>query len=189
MSAGKNSNGRVMLVKEYRKEILRPKCNPSFRSVHCIAHLDREISHVLPYLNTVLGGFQYVKNPPSVTFKMHGKLITVHSQRIAINALKDEAEADKILEWLKQVINETWEKREEIKPSFQGVLKPQIFQVVKLLPKTNCGECGQSTCTLFATLVTKGAKGPEDCPTLNDKVNTNNKKRLQEYLDQFYIDP
>jgi ArsR family metal-binding transcriptional regulator len=101
---------RALLLKGYHKEIFRPECNQRFQSLHCIAHLDSDISHVLPYLNSELGGFQYIKDPPSVTFKVHGKLITVHSQQIAINALKDEAEADRILDWLKREINETWEQ-------------------------------------------------------------------------------
>ena len=48
-----------MLLKSYRKEIFRPECNPGFKSVHCIAHLDQNISAVLPYLNAVLGGFKF----------------------------------------------------------------------------------------------------------------------------------
>lgn len=38
----------------------------------------------------------YIQDPPSVTFKVHGKLITDHSQKIAINALEDAEEAEKI---------------------------------------------------------------------------------------------
>ncbi|MFW6099209.1 MAG: hypothetical protein ACOC79_01795 [Thermodesulfobacteriota bacterium] len=40
-----------MLLKGYQKEIFRPKCNPGFQSVHCIAHLDQDIAEALPYLN------------------------------------------------------------------------------------------------------------------------------------------
>ncbi len=36
-----------------------------------------------------------------------------------MNALEDEAQAEKILQWLKKEINEAWEKREEIEPSFE----------------------------------------------------------------------
>ncbi len=86
-----------MLLINYSKEIFRPECNPGFESLHCIAHLDQDISEVLPYLNAVLGGFDYLKDPPAVIFRSQGKLITVHGNKIAINALRDEAEADKIL--------------------------------------------------------------------------------------------
>ena len=173
-----------MLLKEYRKEIFRPECNPNFQSVHCIAHLESDISGVLPYLNTVLGGATYTQNPPSVTFKVHGKLITLHSQQIAINALQDEEEADKILRWLGQEINEAWEARDQIKPSFQGISKPQVLEVLKLLPRNNCRQCGQATCMVFSLLVADGVKRAEDCPGLNVPYKT----KLQKYLEQFSLE-
>ncbi len=174
-----------MLLKEYRKHIFRPECNPNFQSIHCIAHLEGDISEVLPYLNTALGGNTYTQDPPSVTFKVHGKLITVHAQEIAINALKDEEEADKILRWLMQEINDAWEKRDQIKPSFQGVAKPQVLEILRLLPRNNCRQCGQSTCMVFSLLVVVGAKGPEDCPGLSDSARA----KLQVYLKPFRLEP
>jgi len=121
-----------------------------------------------------------------VTFKAHGKLITVHSKKIAINALRDEQEADRIIKWLKREINEAWESRAEIEPSFHGAShsRPQILEILRLLPKTNCGECGRKTCTVFASLVTEGAKGSEDCPS----ISKDSKTRLDEYLSGFKMD-
>jgi ArsR family metal-binding transcriptional regulator len=170
-----------MFLKQYQKEIFRPECNPGFQSLHCIAHLDRDIREVLPYLNSALGGHTYTKDPPSVTFKVHGKLITVHPDQIAVNALKDEDEADKILEWLRQEINEAWESRDRIQPSFEGLSKPQILEVLKLLPRTNCRRCGQPTCMVFAILAADGAKGSEDCPALPDSHRTSLKKYLARF--------
>jgi ArsR family metal-binding transcriptional regulator len=71
------------------------------------------IGVALPYLNAVLVGFNYISDPPSVTFKAEGKLIPVYGKKIAINALEDEAKAGKIVEWLKREINEAWEKRRD----------------------------------------------------------------------------
>jgi ArsR family metal-binding transcriptional regulator len=170
-----------LFLSRYRKEIFRPECNPGFQSLHCIAHLDQDIREVLPYLNSALGGHTYTKDPPSVTFKVHGKLITVHPDQIAVNALKDEDEADKILEWLRQEINEAWESRDRIQPSFEGLSKPQILEVLRLLPRSNCRRCGQPTCMVFAILAADGAKGPEDCPALLDPHRTGLKKYLARF--------
>ena len=85
-----------MLLTGYKKEIFKPECNPHFESLHCFAHLENDIGEVIPYLNTVLGGTAYQKNPPSVMFQVSGRLIAIHPRKIAINALKDEHEADKI---------------------------------------------------------------------------------------------
>jgi ArsR family metal-binding transcriptional regulator len=172
-----------MLLKAYTKEIFRPKCNPSFQSVHCVTRLNQDISEVLPYLNAVLGVFEYFREPPAVMFRVHGKIITVHPREIAVNALRDEEETDRILKWLKREINETWEKRGEIEPKYEGAPKPKVFEILKLLPKTNCRKCGQPTCMVFATLVAQGVKGSEDCPDLSsDKA-----LELSRYMSHFSI--
>lgn len=174
-----------MLLESYRKEIFRPKCNPSFQSVHCIAYLDQDIGAVIPYLNAELGGFEFFRDPPAVTFKLQGKIIAVHATQIAVNALEDETEAEKILQWLKREINDVWQRREEIEPSYEGVPKPIVFEILKLLPRrTGCRKCGQPTCMVFATLVAQGAKGPEDCPELTSE----SANELQRYMSDFALD-
>ncbi len=173
-----------MLLSTYKKEIFRPECNPGFESLHCIAHLDQDITEVLPYLNAVLGGFEYLKDPPAVTFRIHGKIIGVHPEKIAVNALRDEEEADKILDWLKREINDAWDKRHDIQPRYEGAPKPKILEILKLLPKTNCRECGQPTCMVFAARIAEGAKGPEDCPPLEEE----DRVKLHEYMKNFEFD-
>jgi ArsR family metal-binding transcriptional regulator len=173
-----------MLLHEYTKEMFLPKCNPNFQSVHCVAHLEQDISEVLPYLNTALGGSNYTLSPPSLTLRVHGKLIALHAREIFVNALEDEAQAEKILQWLKKEINEAWEKREEIEPSFESPAVPQMMEILKLLPRTNCGECGEPTCTVFALRSAEGVKGPEHCP----KLDPENKAKLESYLGKFSFD-
>lgn len=173
-----------MLLDSYNLEIFNSKCMPGSMGVHCFAHLDQDVSDAIPYLNAVLGGFSFIKEPVSVTFKSQGKLISVHPQKIAINALKDEAEARKIVEWLKREINDAWEKRNSITPSYEAMPQPKMMEILKLLPKTNCKECGEPTCMVFATRVVEGAKGYEDCPQLD----FDNKETLKSYLAKFNLD-
>jgi ArsR family metal-binding transcriptional regulator len=173
-----------LLLRSYTKEIFRPECNPGFQSLHCIARLDQDVSVALPYLNASLGGFEYFRDPPAVTFKVHGKLITVHHREIAVNALKDKEEADKILEWLKREINEAWEKRGEIEPKYEGAPKPKLLEILRLLPLTNCRECGQPTCMVFAARMAEGVKGSEDCPPLKK----HRRIKLDGYMARFQLD-
>jgi ArsR family metal-binding transcriptional regulator len=173
-----------MLLQGYRKEMFRPKCNPNFQSVHCVARLDQDIAEVLPYLNTALGGGDYVKSPPALTLRVHGKLITLHAREIFVNALNDEEEAEKILGWLKKEINEAWEKRAEIVPSFETPAVPQMMEILRLLPKTNCRKCGEPTCTVFAVKAAEGVKSAEDC----SENKAGNEELLRRYLAQFTFD-
>lgn len=173
-----------MLLKSYRIEIFNNECMPGAMTVQCFAHLDQDISGALPFLNTELGGFEYIKDPPSVTFKLHGKLLTVYGKKIAVNALKNETEARKIVEWLKREINSAWENRDTIIPRFEGMPRPQIIRILKYLPKTNCRDCGEPTCMVFATRVAEGAKDSNDCPALSQTA----KADLDAYMKPYAMD-
>jgi ArsR family metal-binding transcriptional regulator len=173
-----------MLLESYRLEIFNSKCQPGAMGVHCHAHLDQDVSCALPYLNAVLGGFEYLKDPPSVTFKAQGKLITVHGGKIAVNALRDEDEARKIVEWLKREINDAWEGRDGITPSTEGLPRPKVIEILKLLPnKTACRLCGEPTCMVFATRVAEGAKVPSACPVLDGEKG----EKLENYMKPFRL--
>ncbi|MEZ4525440.1 MAG: (Fe-S)-binding protein [Desulfobacterales bacterium] len=173
-----------MLLKSWTKEIFRARCNPSFEAVHCYAHLDQDVGGVIPYLNAELGGSQFTKDPLSVTFQNRGRLITIHPRKIAVNALRDEEETDKILNWLKNQINEIWERRAEIEPSFEPAPRPQLIEILKLLPKSNCRKCGLPTCMVFAAQMAEGVKGVEDCPPLEGE----NLEKLKTYMAKFNLD-
>lgn len=172
-----------MLLKNYTLEIFKSKCQSDAMGVHCFAHLKQDVSDAIPYLNSVLGGFEYLSDPPAVTFKSHGKLITVHGKKIAVNALKSADEAEKIVEWLKNETNTAWEQKAEIEPCYTGMPRPGIIEILKFLPKTNCRECNEPTCMVFATKVAEGAKGPNDCPQIG-----NMKRDLTDYMGQFNLE-
>jgi ArsR family metal-binding transcriptional regulator len=172
-----------MLLESYRLEIFNSACNPGAMAVHCYAHLDQDVGEALPYLNSALGGFEYLEDPPSVTFKAQGKLIAIHSRKIAVNALKDEAEARKIVDWLKREINDAWQNRERIVPSFEGAPRPQVLEILKRLPRTNCRDCGEPTCMVFAARLAEGAKGIAACPPLDDAQ----RQELERYLGPFRL--
>ena len=173
-----------MLLSGYAKNIFRPECNASFKSVHCLARLNEDVGEALPYLNAVLGGTQYLPDPPEVMFHHHGRIIKVGSREIAINALKDEQEADRILKWLRSEINKCWEDRADIKPCYTGKTKPGLLEILLLLPKTNCKKCGQPTCMVFAAQVMEGGRGADHCSELSSENHTN----LSDYLRGFEFD-
>ncbi len=108
----------------------------------------------------------------------------MYGDRIAVNALKDEEEADKILNWLKAEINEAWDIRDQIQPSYESAPQPKMIDILKLLPrKRGCRACGHPTCLVFASLIAEGAKEPEDCQAMDEQ----GRDKLREYLFSFRI--
>jgi ArsR family metal-binding transcriptional regulator len=47
-------------------------------------------------------------------------------------------------------VNRTWERRAEITPDHQMHQRPAPMAIYKLLPLTNCKQCGEATCMAFA---------------------------------------
>lgn len=160
-------------------------CRNEGQSLRCFARLDQNVSEALPYLNAILGGYTYIKEPPLLTFHYSkGKLITVDADSIAINCVKNPIEAREILAWLQQEINTVWEKRQEITPKYTAAPWPKPANILRLLPKTDCGQCGQPTCIAFATLAASGDKGAEHCPALSSEAQ----KELATHLSRFHFD-
>jgi len=171
-----------MLIRQCRKEFCRPP-NPEAQHLRCVARFDADISEVLPYLNTVLGGHQFFRDVPSLTLKFPGKLVTLYADRIAMNIVRDQAEAENLLSWLLEQINETWERRSGITPTFETAPRPRIIDILRLLPKTNCGQCGQPTCMAFAVKIVEGNSLPGGCSELDE----NDAIQLWDYLARFHI--
>jgi ArsR family metal-binding transcriptional regulator len=165
----------------YTKEFVRPP-HPEAKHLRCFARLDDDISEVLPYLHTALKGHQYFPDTPSLTLKYQDRLITLYPQEIHINIVKDAEEAEVILTWLHEAINHTWREKETIRPSWEATRTPPMLPILKLLPRTNCRQCGETTCLVFAQQVAAGEKYPADCPA-NDPVSQG---KLEEYLQQFF---
>ncbi len=46
---------------------------------------------------------------------------------------------------------------------------PQPLEILKILPQTNCGECGYPTCLAFAFALATGATSAEKCPALKGR--------------------
>jgi ArsR family metal-binding transcriptional regulator len=61
---------------------------------------------------------------------------------------------------------------------------PNIPEILKWLPQTNCRQCYEPTCLIFATRLAEGVKSPGDCPELSLKHRQN----LEAYLRGFQFE-
>jgi len=85
-----------------------------------------------------------------LTLKQGDKLITLHAHHITLAKIEDEKEAEEILKWLQDLVNETYQNRDKIEPNYLMSRELKPTDIYKLLPGTNCKECGQASCFAFA---------------------------------------
>src|SRR4030043_1962445 len=138
-----------MLLHSYKITRTLP-CLADPEKIRVIAELSDEIHEVLPYLNAFLKGCIYNHPALTLTIKKDGKLFTLHFRHITLAKIEDEKEAEEILKWLQDLINETYEKRDKIEPHYSKGAELKALDIFKLLPGTSCKKCGELTCLAFA---------------------------------------
>jgi ArsR family metal-binding transcriptional regulator len=138
-----------MLLHSYKITRTLP-CIADPMKIRVIAEVSEEIQEVFPYLNAVLKGCIYNHAANTLTIRKDQKLITLHAFHITLAKVEDEKEAEELLKWLKDLINETYESRAGIEPNYSMAAELKALDLFKLLPGTNCKKCGEPSCLAFA---------------------------------------
>ena len=168
-----------MLIENYDLEVYTPPCDPGAVRFAARAHLFADISEILPYLNSTLRGAVYHSAANALTWKKAGHNIAFHDFEIAISNVEDHEGAEREIKGLIDLVNRTWERRAEIKPDKTTHQRPTPMAIFKLLPQTNCKECGDQTCYNFALKLATAQKKLADCPTIEQAQYTDKRSELE----------
>jgi ArsR family metal-binding transcriptional regulator len=171
-----------MLIETYDLEVFTPPCDPGAERYAARARLSASISEVLPYLNATLRGAVFHPGANVLTWKKGGHNIAFHVHEIATSNVEDRAAAEKEIEGLVALVNRTWERRAEIIPNYETRQRPAPMAIFKLLPGTNCKQCGEPTCFNFALKLAASQKLLSDCPSLSDTQYANQRAALKEMI-------
>ena len=157
-----------MLIEHYDVEVSTPPCDPGAERFSAKALLLTDISETLPYLNAALRGAVYTPTAAALTWKKGGHNIAFHAYEIATSNVEDRDAAINELKGLVDLVNRTWERRAEITPDHEPRQRPTGLAVYKLLPGTNCRQCGQPTCWNFALKLVAAQVELAACPRLRE---------------------
>lgn len=171
-----------MLIEKYDIEVFTPPCEPGTERYAAKARLTVDISEVLPYLNATLRGAVYHPSANALTWKKGGHNIAFHAYEIATSNAEDREGAEKELKGLIDLVNRTWERRTEITPDTVTRQRPTPMGIYKLLPNTNCKQCGEPTCYSFALKLAVSQKNIANCPPLAEPQYAEKRAALEEIV-------
>jgi ArsR family metal-binding transcriptional regulator len=160
------SKGSNMLIETYDLEIEVSKHSAEEFEYEAIARLPVDIAPVLPYLNATLKSGFYLPDGPAFSWRKDDHKIGIWPDRIGIDHLETREQASEKMVELVKLINDVWEKRAEIEPDNTMHENLQPLELFRLLPKTNCKECGESSCFNFALKLAAGQTELEKCKPL-----------------------
>lgn len=141
-------------------------CVAESDKIRYIAEFDADISEVMPYLNATIENAVYNHEGKNITLAKDGMMVGIHGRRIAAGKVGDIAAAAELNAWLADTVNDVWRRRSEIKPNYERRRKPSAVDLYKLLPRTNCGRCGEKTCIAFAVKLSEEQKNVVACAEL-----------------------
>lgn len=168
-----------LLLREVRITTFLP-CLADPEKLRVVAELSDDIRDVLPYLNAILSRGAYNPLTHTLTFQKDGRLLTLYPHVVTMAKILDEEDARTTAQWLRDLINDTWRRREEITPCYERRATLQPLEVYQLLPRTNCRRCGEQTCLAFAVRLVQGERRLEECPTLMQDAYRPQLARLRE---------
>ena len=174
-------HGDDVLWRDYRITHVQD-CMADAKKTRVIADLSDDISPVFPYLNRVVANLLYNPGARSVTLRREWRILTFYP-RVAMMAKVDGPEdARAQLDWFRDLCNDIWRRRGEIEPCYERRKLLGPLDTYLLLPRLNCGDCGEPTCMAFAFALLLENRSPAECPPLREPAHAEHGRRLATLL-------
>lgn len=180
----KAGKGNVMeekkLIEEYDIELREPECVPGAPVYSAKVNIPNDVCEVMPYLNAILDRAFYSGDNQFIVWKDGERKYALRPHELAVSTIFNREQAHELVDKTVAEINRVWERRGEITPDNTKRTPPKVLDILKLLPRTNCKDCGLQSCMAFAAELVEGNLRLEDCPYLLEEENAEALQGLQD---------
>ncbi|MFC2072010.1 (Fe-S)-binding protein [Chloroflexota bacterium] len=155
------------LIEEYEIKMVEPECAPGSARYGARVTPDRDISHVFPYLNAVINNAWYDHENKVLILREPEQAYAFRPKEIRIGRVNDPSQAQQLASEIVEKVNKVWQERDTITPRYAERRLPGVMDIFKLLPRSNCKECGYATCLAFAAALNTGTCQVDQCSPLS----------------------
>lgn len=128
--------------------------------------LQESIEPLFPYINAVIQHAKLSREPPFIKFMYKEHLCLLSPRLGAFTPVAGYAEACEFLGGLLEFLQELGDKSCTITPNHRIFSPVSPVEILKLLPKSNCQDCGFATCLAFAAALSRQYTSPARCAYL-----------------------
>ena len=112
--------------------------------------VERDLAPLFPYINAVAEDAQYFEKPEYIKFILQGHLCALYPRRGLFAPVANMNEATDFIGKLLTFVAHIEQCRNGLKPNHKRYRPVSPLDIFRLLPGTNCKECGHATCLAFA---------------------------------------
>ncbi len=128
--------------------------------------IDCNMAVLFPYINAAVAGAHYCRQPEYIKFVLDEQLCILYSHEGAFSPVADHNDAVDFLRKISEVISNIHSRIDEITPDFRPYNSVSPLDIYRLLPGSNCRECGYRTCLAFAAALSRQLTSQIKCPHL-----------------------
>ena len=166
------------LIEDYEVQLVEPGCTPGADRWGVQVCLPDDISAVFPYLNAVLDKARYDHENRILIWGDMSQKYALRPNEIRVARVQDPLHARQVVSEVVDNINRVWQERESITPNLTERKLPAVLDVFKLLPGTNCKQCGYPTCMAYAAALRQEEAEVEQCLPLSHPENVGSTEKL-----------
>lgn len=126
--------------------------------------LDNDVSHLFPLINAEIKDSRYSGNPEHITFIYDKFQCTLYPKEVIAITFSDRDEAARFADQFILFLNNLHKKKNTVKPNYRKYKSVSALDIFRLLPGTNCCECGFKSCLAFAAMLSVNETNIEKCP-------------------------
>ena len=153
------------LIRCFEMKLSTPDCSPGSVHYRVVLDLEEDISELFPYLNAELEGVRDDHDTKILLWDKDDKKVAFRPFEIVMAPVENREEAERLAKNIVDTVNDIWTRRGEIRPKVEGPKPlPKVLDIYKLLPRTNCRECGYLSCMAFATALRTDSSKISLCP-------------------------
>lgn len=128
--------------------------------------LNQNVSPLFPYINGGMEDALWYEHPGHIRFLYEDYRCLLYPEQASAHFFETRANAQSFAGRFTDLLNSIDARKDDIRPGFDRIFKIPVMDILKILPKTNCWECGYPTCMAFAAAVAGGKALADQCPAL-----------------------
>ncbi len=159
------------LIRNFEARLAEIDCRPGTDRYRVVVRLEDDITEALPYLNAELEpSADYHSSNEVLIWKNGDRTYAFRPNEIAIAPVFNNEEAQELAGSIIETVNDIWKRRGSITPKFEA-RKPlaNVLDIYRLLPGSNCGECGFPSCMAFAAELRTDPAKSSLCPLIAEQ--------------------
>lgn len=126
-----------------------------------------DIEFLFPYINAMETKAQLYENPSYIRFHFDHTLCVLYPGRGLASPFDDNEDARDFMIHFMAFLNDIYHRKDQITPRYKFFSQTAITQILRLLPQTNCNDCGFNTCLAFAAMLGRQQTIPGRCPHIS----------------------